>query len=420
MRLSITAAASRAGAPALILAGKAVSFAELAASVSALAGGGGLCTVVGHRRLETVVQILAALEHRRPLLLLHPRSTAAEREAIVARVQASLPATSPAPAVILPTSGTSGAPKLVRLSEAALIAAADASAKNLPWRQADRWLLNLPLAHVGGLSVLTRCLLAGSTVVVADGARFEPETLLAQIERDRVTLMSLVPTMLAKLLETSTGDAPSALRAVLIGGAASSEPLLAAARRRRWPVLRTYGLSEACAQVATQGLANRSAGCGGPLPGVRLRVVDDKIQVAGPTLFDGYLGEPSPLVDGWFTTGDRGFCDAQGDLHVLGRTDDVIICGGENVDPVEVELALEALSPISEAAVVGAPDPTWGAAVVAVVVADADIDLESVQSRLRGRLASFKHPRRLVRVEALPKTPSGKLDRGALAGLVPV
>jgi len=259
----------------------------------------------------------------------------------------------------------------------------------------------LPLAHVGGLSVLVRCLLARRPFVLG-----RPDRVAEDIARHHATIVSLVPTQLARLLD-ARWTPPPWLRIVLLGGAAAPASLLAHAAAAGVPVVTTYGLTEACSQVATQIPGASGAGCGPPLPGVRVRIVDERIEIDGPTLFSGYLGEP-PRAAGWFATGDFGRLDAAGNLHVLGRRTDLIVTGGENVYPAEVEAYLDARG--VAACVFGMPDETWGeivcAATTGVVVAATLADL-----------APWKRPRRWARVRELPLTPGGKPDRAAARAL---
>jgi O-succinylbenzoic acid--CoA ligase len=238
-----------------------------------------------------------------------------------------------------------------------------------------------------------------------------------------VTLLSLVPTQLGRLLALEPlWEPPRHLRALLLGGAAAPVALLDAARARGVPVLTTYGLTEACSQVATQAPGtpcSAAEGAGRPLPGIGVRVVDGEIQVRGPTLPSGYVGgDPPPLTaDGWLRTGDRGWLDAEGRLHVLGRAGDVIVTGGEKVHPLEVERVLEAFAGVTAACAVGVRDPVWGQRVVALVVAQAgsNLDLADLWRWTREKLATFKRPRRMALVGELPLSPGGKLDRAAAA-----
>jgi o-succinylbenzoate---CoA ligase len=324
------------------------------------------------------------------------------------------------PLAIVATSGSSGVPKGVVLSRRAFAAACDASAAHLGWRDGDRWLLCMPPAHVGGLSIPLRTLAGRRATVCGPPGSFEPQAVMRVVEEGAVTLLSLVPTMLAKLLSAGWSPPPS-LRAVLLGGAGAPASLLHLARERRVPVLATYGMTETCGQVTTQvpgATPSPTEGAGRPLPGVQVRVVDGEIQVRAPSLLSGYArpDDAAPLtIDGYLRTGDAGFLDADGRLHVLGRLDDRIISGGENVDPMEVEQALLALGGLRAACVFGVPDPTWGQVVAAALVPEAGSDRAALEGRMAAELAPHRRPRHLFWVDALPTTASGKVDRRAAA-----
>ena len=410
--------------------------------------------VVGGMGAETVTAILALLEDRVSFVLLHPRWTSAERDRALAMTGASLViegdgALAALPggaanrsaigggAVVVFTSGTTGRPRGAVLSHAALRASSAAHTAVFGWYEGDRWLLSLPTAHVGGLMIVVRSLLARRTIVLggreADGA-FDADATLRTIERQRVTLLSVVPTMLGRLLDGHEGGPPASLRAVLVGGAPASPALMARARRQSWPVFATYGLTEACSQVATERPREAFGGMGGPLPGVEVRIAPPdgnagSVQIRGPVLFDGYLGsEPgAPLdrpfdADGWFDTGDLGALDDGGGLRIRGRRLDRILTGGENVDPTEVEAAVIEWPGAAAACVVGVRDDEWGERVAAVVVGSGGFEaaggLAGLEEHLCDRLAGFKRPRCWRMVERLPLAPSGKVDRRACRGLL--
>lgn len=366
--------------------------------------------LTAHARRADVLRIWSLLDAGVPFALLHARWTAAERAAARRRLEAAAPT---AQAVVF-TSGSTGRPKGVCLSAAALGAAAEAHARALPWAPGDRWLLAMPLGHVGGLSILMRALWSRGAVALGQEG-FAPDTFCDDLARLEVTLLSLVPTMLDRLLERGVAPPPR-LRAALLGGAACPAELLARGREAGWPLLPTYGTSETCAQVATQRLEDpRPEGVGPALPGVSLRIRDDHVEVSGPTLFDGFLDDPTPEGSSpgtWYRTGDLGRLDADGCLHVLGRSDDRIVSGGENVDPLEVEAALRSHPAVRDACVVGVPDPRWGQRVAAMIVGD--VEPEVLRAHLAPRLAGFKHPRRWARADALPVAASGKVDRRAV------
>ncbi len=496
MTLSVFDAAAEAGQrTALVIDGRSVSFAELGRGARARADelaamGVTLAAptpiaLVGDVTRATLELLLASFALGVPTLLLHPRSPPAAQAAAAGALGARLvdrdgalrdppppreapPASSgitaaggpivgaipslpddERPLVVLPTSGSAGAPKAVILSRRAIAAAARASAAHLGWEPDDRWLLALPIAHVGGLSVLTRCLIARRTVVVSPGA--DSATICGIAARERVTLLSLVPTQVLRLLAAGCRPPPS-VRAVLVGGAPCAPDTLARAAAAGWPLLTTYGLTETASQVTTQPRdlqPHGDLGAGVPLPGVEVAIRGGRIAVRGPTLATGYaIGggapvprcspdggaasapcrtprglpwrfEPLPLdKEGWFVTGDLGHLDPMGRLHVHGRADRVIVTGGEKVAPERVEAELLALPEVVEAAVAGRPDPEWGLRVVAYVVwSGAPLALGETRARLGKRLAAHELPRELRALERLPRLPNGKLDRQALDGL---
>lgn len=306
-------------------------------------------------------------------------------------------------AVVVPTSGSTGAPKGVLLTADALLASARATAERLG--DVGRWLLAIPPTHVGGLQVLVRSLVAGLEPVVLPAGPFTPEA-FAAVHGCRAT--SLVPTQLLRLL--AAPEAVAALRSydvVLLGGAAAPAALLERARDAGVRVVTTYGMSET------------SGGCvydGRPLPGVQVQA-GERVRLSGPTLAKGYR-DGSPLVDldGWFTTGDVGDWDGEV-LVVHGRADDVVVTGGEKVAPAAVEAVLAEHPSVVEAAVVGAPDAEWGQRVVALVVLRAPLTLEQARDHVASRLGRAAAPREVRHVDALPLLASGKVDRGAVRQL---
>lgn len=413
---------------------------------------------------------------------LHPRFTAAEQKAAIdtiapcrllddrelaAMLRASSatrglasprlpPRSSGHPWAVLFTSGTSGKPKGIALPARALVASAHASAEVLPFARRERWLLALTPAHVGGLSILTRSLLARKTVVVLE--KFDAADMLQAIAKHAVTRISVVPAMLDALLAEDRANRMRRLGAVIVGGAACPRALLERCASRGIRARTTYGMTETCSQVTLQrhDATTRIAGdAGEPLPGVEVQIVPDgrgepgegRILVRGPILGTACIGmhsgirrnasegagkpakarrrsaqeavpTPAPDEDGWLDTGDRGRLLPDGRLVVLGRGADMIVTGGENVAPAEVERALEACAGVRQALVFGVPDRRYGQVVAAALVADrADgaIDVHHVAARLADQLASFKRPRRVVVVEAIPRTPGGKPDRAGAA-----
>ena len=311
-------------------------------------------------------------------------------------------------ALVVFTSGSTGAPKGVRLTRANIEAAARASAQHLGHGQEDVWLLAMSLRHVAGLSIVMRQAFSGGTVRLLPG--FDAAS-FAEAMRGDVTMVSVVPAMLTELLEFGPFDG---LRSVLVGGGPIPEGLLERAAESGLPVLPTYGMTETFGQVATLRPGSPIARRAHPLPGVDLRITDEgRIAVRGDLVFSGYLGQPDRSEE-WFVTNDLGTIDEEGALTVLGRADDMIVTGGENVAPSPIEAAILSHPGVDECVVVGVPDPRWGQRIRCVYAGTATpAELESF---LRNRLASRLIPKEWVVVEELPRTELGKPDRSSMSG----
>ncbi len=330
------------------------------------------------------------------------------------------------------TSGTTSRPKGVLLTYGNHWWSGLGSQLNIGCVPADRWLLCLPLFHVGGLSILFRSVIGGFAVELHE--RFDPAAVNRAID-EGATLLSVVGTMLWRMLE-ERGERPYPphLRAVLLGGGPAPRPLLERSAVLGVPVLQTYGLTETASQLATLAPedAQRKLGSAGkPLYPNELRIVREdgspaapeepgEITVRGPVVTPGYWRRPDltarALRDGWLWTGDLGYLDEEGYLTVLDRRDDLIVTGGENVYPAEVEAVLLAHPAVAEAAVVGIPDVEWGQRVVAAVVLrpGAKVSAAELAGWCRERLAGYKVPRAFRFVSELPRTESGKLQRWAV------
>ncbi|MGX6449661.1 class I adenylate-forming enzyme family protein, partial [Patulibacter sp. S7RM1-6] len=323
-----------------------------------------------------------------------------------------------APAIVVHTSGTSGAAKPIPLTYGNWLWSALGSAAALGCPPDERWLCALPLNHVGGLSVLLRSTIAATTAVVHEG--WDTERVVAALAGTRpqdgppATMISVVPTTLRRLLDAGLRH-PPALRWALLGGAAIPAGLVEEATEAGIPVAPTYGMSEAASQIATFGaplFCTRAWVAGPDGAPTRTPGVVGEVLVAGPTVSAAAVGP-----DGRLRTGDLGAFDGRGRLSIVGRVADTIITGGENVLPLEVERVLEADPAVAEAAVFGRPDPEWGERVCALLVpaAGASVDLDAVRARAASALLPHQRPRELALVDALPRTPSGKLLRRELA-----
>jgi O-succinylbenzoic acid--CoA ligase len=308
------------------------------------------------------------------------------------------------------TSGTSGHPRAVGLTYGNHLWSAVGSAFNLGMEPTDRWLCCLPLYHIGGLSIVMRSVIYGTTVVIHEG--FDVDRIAASLEGDGVTLVSLVATQLVRLLEADVDLLP--LRAALIGGGPVPDEVLAEAIGRGATVVQTYGLTEAASQVTTLApadAARKLGSAGRPLLTTHLRIQDSEILVQGPTVAPGVADE-----DGWLHTGDLGRIDDEGFVYVYDRLGDVIVSGGENVLPAEVEEVLLRHPEVADAAAVGRADPEWQEAVTAVVVLEdgAEVSADELRRHCAAELAGHKVPKRFEFVSELPRTEAGKLARGAL------
>ena len=318
---------------------------------------------------------------------------------------------------IIYTSGTTGRPKGAILTYANHWWSAVASALNLGLLPDDRWLVCLPMFHVGGLSILLRSVVCGMTVVVHE--RFEPALVNRAIDEQGVTIVSVVGAMLDRmLLERGERPYPPTLRCVLLGGGPAPLPLLERAIRARAPVVQTYGLTETASQVVTlapEDAVRKLGSAGKPLMGSQILIAaDGEIWVRGPTVSPGYLHQPPR--HGWLRTGDLGYVDEDGYLYVLDRRDDLIISGGENIYPAEVEAALVAHPAVKEAGVIGLPDREWGQTVGAVVALEPGHTATAAEliGFCRQRLAGYKVPRRVEFRHQLPRNAGGKLLRREL------
>lgn len=336
-----------------------------------------------------------------------------------------VPRTDADPASILYTSGTTGKPKGAVMSHGNLSFSATMLAEYWGFTADDVLLHGLPLFHTHGLFVAAYCTLVtgGSTIMLEN---FAVDPVLAELPNS--TVMMGVPTHYTRLLADSrfTKDVTSNIRLFTSGSA----PMLVATHeefraRTGHTILERYGMTETCMLTSNPLLGERKVGTVGPaLPGVEVRVVDGSpgaVEVRGPNVFAGYWRRPELrdtefTADGWFKTGDLGQFDDDGYLEIVGRSKDLVITGGLNVYPKEVEQVLDGLEGVSESAVVGLPDPDFGEAVTAAVVAEAGVTLdpERLRALAREELAAFKVPKRIHVLDALPRNTMGKVEKAKL------
>lgn len=426
-------AAETPAAPALITVSRTWSCVEIAAAIEERVErlrDAPLVALTGAASTEHVLDLFAAIDARVPALMLHPRWTAHEADAIIARARPSLvieagqvvrtethavPRVLTGTLAIVATSGTTGTPKLAVLSRRAFETSAWASASHLGASGGDRWLLAMPLSHVGGLGVALRSLVYRTPLVLHEASG---STWLSLARSAQVTHVSLVPTALARLLDRGEPLSRS-VRVILLGGAACPASLLERAIAASMPIHPTYGLTETCGQVATapRPIVHPEDALAVPLlPGVEVHVENGTIRVRSASAMDGWLDAESPYdTDGFYDTGDLGELDG-GRIRIHARRSDLVVSGGENVYPREVEDVLERIHGVTAACVFGVPDIVWGqrVAVAMVTRGDAPSD-DEILVRARRELAGFKVPRLIARLDALELGASGKIDRARTA-----
>ncbi len=388
----------------------------------------GATTVLFNRRL-TINELLQQRDHAAISLLIADQHHPLEKFSTIIPptfshdalrdISPLLPAD---PGFIIFTSGTSGKAKAARLSWSAICSASDSATAVLNMEPNTTWLGCLPLDHIGGASIILRAGRCGNSVLLC--THFDATAINQLLEIRPVHGMSVVPTMLHRLLnDRQSRPWPTTLKILLTGGGPLSAELISRSTMLGLSPHQTYGLTEAASQVTTLLPADAAAhpgSAGRPIPGMELRITDNVIEVRGPSLFDGYeidgkLYEPHAAPT-WFNTGDIGQIDNDGYLTVHARRSDLIISGGENVYPAEIEAVLERHPAIAEAGVFAISDPEWGQRVAAVVVArtsplnNADLDTWCTQ-----HLAAFKCPKRWCWAKTLPRTATGKLQRHLLS-----
>jgi len=332
---------------------------------------------------------------------------------------------------IIHTSGTTGKPKAATLTAGNIWHSALGAALMLATQPNERWLCVLPLYHVGGLSIILRSLIHHTAIEFGPTAPFNVQETNRVLSANPITLVSLVPTMLQRLLDAKTRTWNPQLRLILLGGEAPSTELLTRCQAENLPVATCYGLTETASQVATAlpDLVYQKPGTVGKAKmTAQLRIIDEQgsdaapkvpgeVLVRGGSVMRGYYNDPAAtaqaLRDDWLHTGDIGYLDEDGDLFILQRREDLIVSGGENIYPAEVERVLRSHPLVAEAVVFGRPDAQWGQRVVALVqsVGGASISHDSIGRFLRERLAGYKIPRKIVFVDSVPLTASGKIQR---------
>jgi|AntDeeMinimDraft_5_1070356.scaffolds.fasta_scaffold04652_4 O-succinylbenzoic acid--CoA ligase len=330
------------------------------------------------------------------------------------------------------TSGTSGQPKIVPLKRRQMHAAAESSAKNIKPDPNQCWYLCLPLHHIGGASVILRSLIYGSAIYRTPSSKKE-ETATHLSQTEDIVAASLVPTMLNRLFENPDFKTHKSFEAILLGGGPISDNLIETSLKRRIPIIPSYGMTETCAQIAANALTKNSRhkdSVGSVFEPNHIQIRDDEnsrlpkgesgtVWVKGPQVFDGYYNRSSKYKfdkNGWFNTGDFGRLDEKDNLYIEARRKDLIVTGGENVLPIEVEEILQEMDSIKEAAVFGIKDQEWGQKIVAAVVFSGGVkeSTESIRKKLKELLEDYKIPKEFIALDSLPRTETNKIKRTKL------
>ncbi|WP_156153447.1 o-succinylbenzoate--CoA ligase [Domibacillus robiginosus] len=321
------------------------------------------------------------------------------------------------------TSGTTGRPKGVKQTYGNHYASATASALNLGLHSDDAWLCAVPLFHISGYSILMKSVLYGMEVCLVE--KFDPNYINGLLQEGRVTMISVVTAMLSSMLHKFEGTYHDRLRCVLLGGGPAPLSILETCRAKGIPVYQTYGMTETSSQIVTlapEDAFRKIGSAGKPLFPCAIRIDgkdEGEIWVSGPNVTPGYLNRPDmnkeAFQNGWFRTGDIGRLDEEGFLYVLDRRSDLIISGGENVYPAEIESVLTGHPAILESGVTGVPDERWGSVPAAFYVSQSPVSKEELIRFCQEKLARFKVPAYFIETEALPRNASNKLLRRELS-----
>lgn len=329
---------------------------------------------------------------------------------------------------IMYTSGTTGFPKGVIQTYGNHWWSAVGNVLNAGLTDKDVWLCTVPIFHISGYSILMRSLMYGMKVILHES--FDEKRVLTDLVQEKITIMSVVTAMLQRIEKAAKGAFPDYFRYMLLGGGPASIDLISSCMNKGIPVYYSYGMTETSSQIVTlppEDAARKIGSAGKPLFPAQLKILDEKgkelganeageIVVFGPNVSKGYLNKEPHSVDGWFHTGDIGYKDSEGFLYVLDRRSDLIISGGENIYPAEIESVLSSITGIKEAGVVGMDDRKWGQVPIAFVVCEEGTEIPAAQilEVCKRKLASYKLPKEIRFIEALPRNASKKIVRRTL------
>ncbi len=328
---------------------------------------------------------------------------------------------------ILFTSGTSGKSKATQLTLENFYQSALTSSHRLKYTEKDSWVLTLPLYHVGGLSIVLRSLIFNMTVVLVD--QFDLKTIKEVSEQNSPSIISLVPTMLHRILISEKPEYLRSYRVILVGGARTPNNLIKLSKEHNLNIFVTYGMTEASSQVATaipEEVFQDPETVGMLLEKLDAKLVNKidenvgELCIKGPQVMRGYFNESFSGIDneGWFNTGDLASISDNGFLYIQVRRTDLIVCGGENIYPKEIERFVLGFKDIEDCLVFGLPDAEWGQIVAMAIETQMEMDLSDLKSKIGLNLGTFKKPRRIYSFKIFPRFESGKLDTSKLLKLI--
>ncbi|KUG26568.1 long-chain-fatty-acid--coa ligase [hydrocarbon metagenome] len=324
-------------------------------------------------------------------------------------------------ALIMFTSGTTGENKSVVHTYNSLFASASSIDKAIHLEEEKKWLASLPFYRIGGFQIIIRTLLTGGTLCIPQNV--STKKIIDGVNRFKPDYISLVNATYRSLLQSNTTELKNT-KAIFVGGGPVESSLFKEGISKGLPVYKVYGSTETGSMISIlkpEEAVNKIDSAGKPLPGVKIKVKQNEILVSTDSLFTGYYKNESltkeKIENGWYKTGDIGYIDDDGFLFVMGRKDNIIISGGEKIDPKEIEFVIKKLSYTKEVVVFGVPDEKWGQKICAAVLSSTKLDVSEIQDKLKEILPSYKIPKMINQIEKIPVDEMGKVNLSELQNL---